>query len=257
MIELNNISLQYDGRPILKNVFLRFEKGKTSVILGPSGAGKSTILKAILGLVEISSGKVWINEQNIYAISGEELLKVRRKIGMVFQGNALFDSLNVEDNVSYFLKYTSELSEEQISRKVKEILSFVNLNGTQNYFPDQLSGGMKKRLAIARALAADPDIILFDEPTTGLDPINTKAILDLINKLNSIGTTSVIVTHILNDAIYIGDTITVINDGMIVATGSVGDILESRDPFIKDFFYELSENKESVNNNRLQYDTTK
>jgi phospholipid/cholesterol/gamma-HCH transport system ATP-binding protein len=249
MIELKNISLEFDGRPILRNVSLHFEKGKTSVILGPSGAGKSTILKAILGLVEISSGEVWVNGQSVYSLTGDELLKVRRKIGMVFQGNALFDSLNAEDNVSYFLKYASDLSEKEISRKVKEILSFVNLDGTQEYFPDQLSGGMKKRLAIARALAAGPDIILFDEPTTGLDPINTKAVLDLINKLNSIGTTSVIVTHILNDAIYIGDSLTVINDGMIVESGSVDKILESKDPFIKEFFYELAKNKKLIEQN--------
>lgn len=158
---------------------------------------------------------------------------------MVFQANALFDSLNVEDNVAYFLAYNSRLTSKQIKERVDEVLSFVNLEGTQDLFPDQLSGGMKKRLAIARALATDPEIILFDEPTTGLDPINSKAVLDLINRLKAAGTTSVIVTHILNDAITIGDVLTVINDGQIVASGSVKEMLQSKNKFVKDFFYEI------------------
>jgi len=243
MIQLQNISLQFEGRPVLKEVSLNFEKGKISVILGPSGAGKSTILKAILGLVELSAGRILISGQDIYAMPENELLKVRRKIGMVFQGNALFDSLSVEDNVSYFLRYNTPLQEPEIAERVKSILSFVNLDNTQKMFPDQLSGGMKKRLAIARALAAGPDIILFDEPTTGLDPINTKAILSLIEKLKSLGTTAIIVTHILNDAIAIGDSLTVINDGIIVETGNIKKIMESGDPFIKEFFHELSNYK--------------
>lgn len=239
MIELKNISLQFEQREILKNVSLHIEKGTTTVILGPSGAGKSTILKAILGLIEISSGEVIINGKNIFSLPENELLAIRRKIGMVFQSNALFDSLNVEENVSYFLAYNSSLAEREISNKVAEILSFVNLEGTQNLYPDQLSGGMKKRLAIARALATNPEIILFDEPTTGLDPINSKAILDLIARLKTTGTTSVIVTHILNDAISIGDVLTVINDGRIIASGNVKDILKSENQFVKEFFYEI------------------
>ena len=215
------------------------EKGTTSVILGSSGAGKSTILKVILGLTDIKSGEVFINGKSIYQINEKELLKVRRKIGIVFQGNALFDSLNVRENVSYFLAYENKLSEREINEKVKEMLSFVNLEDTQELYPDQLSGGMKKRIAIARALAAGPEIILFDEPTTGLDPINSKAILELINKLKSLGKTSIVVTHILNDAVFIADNMTVINEGEIVASGSVREILKSDNSFIQKFFYEI------------------
>ncbi len=239
MIRLNNISLDYDERHILKNVSLTVEKGTTSVILGSSGAGKSTILKVILGLTDIKSGEVFINGKSIYQINEKELLKVRRKIGIVFQGNALFDSLNVRENVSYFLAYENKLSEREINEKVKEMLSFVNLEDTQELYPDQLSGGMKKRIAIARALAAGPEIILFDEPTTGLDPINSKAILELINKLKSLGKTSIVVTHILNDAVFIADNMTVINEGEIVASGSVREILKSDNSFIQKFFYEI------------------
>jgi phospholipid/cholesterol/gamma-HCH transport system ATP-binding protein len=242
MIELKNVSLQYDTRLILKDVSMFIEKGTTSVILGPSGAGKSTILKAILGLAEISGGEVYINGKNIFSLPESELLQVRRNMGIVFQGNALFDSLNVEENVSYFLECSSSPSPEEIKEKVTEILSFVNLSGTDKLYPDQLSGGMKKRLAIARSLATDPDIILFDEPTTGLDPINSKAVLDLINRLKNTGKTSVIVTHILNDAITIGDVLTIINEGRIIASGKMENIMRSEDSFIKDFFYEIYKN---------------
>jgi phospholipid/cholesterol/gamma-HCH transport system ATP-binding protein len=242
MIRLNNISLDYDERHILESVSLTVEKGTTSVILGPSGAGKSTILKVILGLTDVKSGEVFINGKNIYQINEKELLKIRRKIGIVFQGNALFDSLNVRENVSYFLVYENKLSEKEINEKVNEMLSFVNLEETQELYPDQLSGGMKKRIAIARALAADPEIILFDEPTTGLDPINSKTILELINKLKALGATSVAVTHILNDAVFMGDNLTVINEGKIVASGGISEVLKSDNTFIQKFFYEIYQN---------------
>lgn len=239
MIEMKNISLTLTGKTILDNVSLFVESGTTHIILGPSGAGKSTILKAILGLLPIDSGSVVIDGKEITSLNEKEALEVRRKMGVVFQGNALFDSLTVAENTAYFLSDFTHLTKDQIDKKVKEILSFVNLEGTENLYPDQLSGGMKKRLAIARALATDPKIILFDEPTTGLDPINAKTVLELIQRLKSIGTTSVIVTHILNDAILIGDVLTVINEGKIVASGSIEEILQSHNQFIKDFFYEV------------------
>jgi len=239
MIEMTNISLQFTGKTLLDNVSLKIEKGTTHVILGPSGAGKSTILKVILGLFQIDDGNIVIDGKDIASLTETEVLKIRRKMGVVFQGNALFDSLTVAENTAYFLSDFTNDSKQQIDNKVKEVLSFVNLEGTENLYPDQLSGGMKKRLAIARALATDPKIILFDEPTTGLDPINSKTILELIKRLKTKGTTSVIVTHILNDAIMIGDVLTVINDGRIVTSGSIKEILQSHNQFIKDFFYEV------------------
>jgi len=251
MIDLKNVSVQLGGRDILKNVSLHFEKGTTSVILGPSGAGKSTILKTIIGLIKVTNGTVLIDGQDISSLDDNELLKIRRKIGFVFQGNALFDSLNVADNVSYFLAYNSKISEKEISDKVREILAFVNLEGTENLYPDQLSGGMKKRLAVARALAIDPKIILFDEPTTGLDPINSKSILELIKRLKSIGATSVIVTHILDDAIAVGDILTVINNGEIISSGNVKELLRSENQFIKDFFYEILSDIKFIHNNTV------
>jgi phospholipid/cholesterol/gamma-HCH transport system ATP-binding protein len=250
MIELKNISLVLTGRLILNDISLSIERGTTSVILGPSGAGKSTILKIILGLLKPDKGEVIIDGKNIMDENSNDSLDIRRKIGMVFQANALFDSLTVEQNAAYFLKESSNKSVHEISEKVEEILSFVNLTGTEKLYPEQLSGGMKKRLAIARALAVDPKIILFDEPTTGLDPINTKAVLHLIKSLKSRGTTSVIVTHILNDAIAIGDVLTVINDGKVNASGNLKDILKSKDKFIRDFFYEVFEDASFFVNNK-------
>ena len=239
MIEISKVSLEFGDKVILKDISLSINKGEIAIILGPSGAGKSSILKIILGLWQPDSGNVFVDGVNITGMSETEILPVRSRMGIVFQANALFDSLNVEDNVSYFLKEHSKLSPAKIKEKVAEILSFVNLKGTEKICIDQLSGGMKKRVAIARALSFDPEIILYDEPTTGLDPINSKSILDLIKRVSNRGATSIVVTHILNDAISIGDTLSVINEGEVVQTGTVKDMLNSENQFVKDFFYEV------------------
>lgn len=239
MIELSHVNLDFAGKVILSDISLSIKKGEIAIILGPSGAGKSSILKIILGLWQPDSGKVLIDGENIANLSENEILPVRRRMGIVFQANALFDSLNVEDNVAYFLREHSRLSTKEIRSKISEILSFVNLKGTEKIYPDQLSGGMKKRVAIARALSFDPEIILYDEPTTGLDPINSKSILDLIKRVSESGATSVIVTHILHDAVSVGDTLTVINEGSIVQAGTVHDMLNSGNKFVNDFFYEV------------------
>jgi phospholipid/cholesterol/gamma-HCH transport system ATP-binding protein len=247
VIELKNISLTLSDKKILDDISLFIRKGSNHIILGPSGAGKSTILKVILGLLQIDNGQVFIDNKDITALSQKEALKIKRKMGVVFQGNALFDSLTVAENTAYFLSDFTRLSKDQIRKKVNEVLSFVNLDGTEDLYTDQLSGGMKKRLAVARALATDPKIILFDEPTTGLDPINSKAVLELILRLKAIGTTSVIVTHIINDAIMIGDDLTMINNGSIVTSGSIKEVLQSENQFVKDFFYEVYYDSSFVN----------
>lgn len=247
MIELQNISLSLNGKLILDDVTLAIPQGTTHVILGPSGAGKSTILKVILGLLPIESGRVVIDGREISSLPGKEAIEARRQMGMVFQGNALFDSLNVAENTSYFLKDSSSFSAREIGDRVKRVLSFVNLDGIEEMFPDQLSGGMKKRLAIARALATRPKIILFDEPTTGLDPINSKAVLNLIQRLKEIGTTTAVVTHIINDAITLGDTLSVISEGKIIESGTIKKILQSNDSFVREFFYEVYQDSSLLN----------
>ena len=236
MIELKNISLALNDNIILDNVSLNIEKGLNTIILGPSGAGKSSILKIILGLWIPDSGEVLFEGKNVCKMGQDEILQLRKNVGMVFQGNALFDSLTVAENMLYFLPEKKKLSEKELKHKIEELLSFVNLSGAENLYPEELSGGMKKRVAIARALAFNPKVILFDEPTTGLDPINTVSILDLIEKFKQNGTTAVAVTHILDDAIEVGDNFIVINEGSIVEAGSLDKILKSQNQFVHEFF---------------------
>jgi len=239
MIRLENVSLSFGEKVILDNTSLSIKKGEIAIILGPSGAGKSSMLKIMIGLWQPDSGSVYIDNKDISKLSELDMLPIRRNMGIVFQGNALFDSLSVEENVAYFLKEHGGIKESLIKEKVSEILSFINLDGTEKICVDQLSGGMKKRVAIARALSFDPDIIFYDEPTTGLDPINSKSILDLIKRVSEQGATSIVVTHILNDAISIGDTLSVINEGHLVETGTVHHMLRSENKFVKGFFYEV------------------
>ncbi len=248
IVRLLNIYLTLQGRDIIKNISLDIPKGNVSVILGPSGAGKSSILKIILGLWKPQKGSVIIEKTDITNLSEMEMLPLRRKMGIVFQGNALFDSLSVEENVGYFLSEQNKISQSEITDKIETALSFVNLSGTNDLFPDQLSGGMKKRVAIARALVFNPEIILFDEPTTGLDPINSKHILDLIARLREQGTTAVVVTHILNDAVSIGDKLTLINGGTLIESGTVNEMLNSENEFVRKFFYEVYQDAELLKN---------
>lgn len=247
MIQLKNIFLSLNGKMILDDVSLNIERGETHVILGPSGAGKSTILKVILGLVPIDLGQVVIDGREISSLPEKEAIEARRQMGVVFQGNALFDSLTVAENTAYFLSDSARFSKYEIDEMVKKVLSFVNLDGTEDLYPDQLSGGMKKRLAVARALVSRPKIILYDEPTTGLDPINSKTVLSLVQRLKGTGTTSVVVTHIINDAIMLGDTLTVIENGRIIESGTVKKILQSENKFVKDFFYEVYQDSSLLN----------
>ncbi len=251
MIELKNVTFELENKVVLEDVSLNINKGDIAVILGPSGAGKSSILKMILGLWQPDKGNVIVDGTDITHLSEVNMLPVRRKIGIVFQHNALFDSLTVEENVGYFLYENKKMKPKEIQERVSTTLSYVNLSGSENLFPDQLSGGMKKRVAIARALASKPDIILYDEPTTGLDPINSKSILNLIKQVKNDGATSIVVTHILNDAISIGDMLTLINDGKIVETGSVNSMLNSENKIVQDFFYEVYQEAELLKNKEL------
>jgi phospholipid/cholesterol/gamma-HCH transport system ATP-binding protein len=236
MIELKNISITLNDNIILDNVSINIESGLNTIILGPSGAGKSSILKIILGLWKADAGEVIFEGKNVCKMTDDEILQLRKKVGIVFQGNALFDSLTVAENILYFLPDKKKLSESELKFKIEELLSFVNLSGNENLYPEELSGGMKKRVAIARALAFNPEVVLFDEPTTGLDPINTESVLELIEKLKQNGTTSVVVTHILDDAIEVGDNFIVINEGKIAEAGSLEKILRSENQFVQQFF---------------------
>jgi phospholipid/cholesterol/gamma-HCH transport system ATP-binding protein len=242
MIRLEHITVEFDNRKILDDVTFQVNDGETKVLLGPSGAGKSSLLKVILGLWRPQAGSVTIDGVNITPLSEREQLPIRRRMSMVFQGNALFDSLTVAENVGFFLQEHSRITQGEIDERVRDCLEFVNLPDVGNLLPEEISGGMKKRVAIARAIAFRPEIILYDEPTTGLDPINAKTITELIIRLKQRRkVTSIIVTHILRDAFAVADSLAVVNDGRIVFDGPAGECLESPDPFVQEFLSEIRE----------------
>lgn len=236
MIELRNVSLRYGAREILKNVSLTIEDKKVKAILGPSGVGKSTIIKLMLGLIKPTSGQVLVDDVDITHFSEVELFPIRQKMGIVFQGNALFDSMTITENMSFFLRENLNLPEEEIEARVKEQMKFAGLEGFENNLPDSLSGGMRKRVAIGRALIFHPTMILFDEPTAGLDPVSSKKILDLIKRLQSeIGLGAVIVTHILQDVFAVADSVAVLYQGKIIFNDVPQKLYESTHSFITSF----------------------
>lgn len=239
IIRFEDVSLSFSGRTILKDVSLSIKKGDTFVILGPSGAGKSSILKVMLGLWAPDKGKIFIDGIDITNLKERDLLPLRKRMGIVFQGNALFDSLTVEENIAYFLKERNSITEKQLKERIKQCLAFVNLENIEKLYPSELSGGMQKRVAIARAVAFKPDILLYDEPTTGIDPINSKAIIDLMKKIQKDGATSIVVTHYVHTAVQIGDYFAVIDDGKIIQSGTLNDILKTENEFIREFFAEI------------------
>lgn len=240
IIRVENVSIGFNERDILKEVSFSVNKGVTLVILGPSGAGKSSILRILLGLWSPDEGRIFIDGNDITQLKESELLPLRKRMGIVFQGNALFDSLTVEENISYFLKEKNSVNEKQAKDRIKECLSFVNLENTEDLFPSELSGGMKKRVAIARALAFKPDIIFYDEPTTGLDPVNSRAVIDLMKKIQLEGATSIVVTHDVHSALQVGDYFAVIDDGRIIQKGTINEIIKSDNEFIKEFFFRMN-----------------
>lgn len=234
-IRVNNLTYSVDGREILTDVSLFVEKGVNRTILGASGAGKTTILKLMLGLLRPDAGDIRIDGISIGGIAEGELIKLRRKIAIVFQGGALFDSMTVGENVGYRLFQDGELAEADIERIVLEKLSFVGLEETIDYYPSQLSGGMKKRVAISRALASEPDYIFFDEPTTGLDPVGVYNICNLIRRLQQEGKTTLMVTHDLATAFAISECFSFIHEARLVFDGPKQEMAQCDVPAIREF----------------------
>ena len=238
VIQLQNVSLAFD-RPILHDVSLEAREGETLMIAGESGSGKSTILKLILRLLRPDNGSVYVFDQDIGNYSFAEALDLRRHIGMVFQNAALFDSLTVFENVAYPLRENRrDVDEPEIERIVHERLNFVDLDPNQvsAQLPSQLSGGMRKRVGIARAIATDPEIILYDEPTAGLDPLTVGTINDLVKKLQrELHVTSVVVTHDIRAGFRVADRVTLLREGEIMFDGSPEEMVASDDPYIHAF----------------------
>ncbi|MBP2655574.1 MAG: putative transporter ATP-binding protein [Firmicutes bacterium] len=236
MIKLVNVSMGFNGKSVLNNVSLEVSQGETMVIIGPSGSGKSTILRLLVGLLKPSAGEIWISDQEVSHYSEDRFNNLRRNMGMVFQYSALFDSMTVGENVAFGLRQHTNMTEEEIARVVRRKLRMVGLSGQEEKMPNQLSGGMKKRVSLARAIALNPGIVLYDEPTAGLDPMMSATISRLIASTRRIlKVTSIVVTHDMESAFWVADRIAMIYNGEIVACGTVSQIKESDNPLVQRF----------------------
>jgi phospholipid/cholesterol/gamma-HCH transport system ATP-binding protein len=237
VVQLDNIDLAF-SEPVLEDVSITVREGQTIVIVGESGTGKSTILKIILRLLRPDEGRVFVDGEDITDVSFQEALQIRQKMGMVFQGAALFDSLTVYENVAFPLREHTTMTEDEITARVHEKLQFVDLNPDQvaSLLPSELSGGMRKRVGIARAMANNARIMLYDEPTSGLDPLTTGTITRLIIKLqHELSVTSVVVTHDIRSANRMASAIALLHDHHITFFGTPEEMAASDDPYIRDF----------------------
>jgi len=239
-LELEEVSLRFgDAPPVLDRCNLKVKRAETKVILGRSGAGKSTILKLALGLLRPDRGVVRVFGRDIRDVPEQEIKTVRHRMGIVFQGGALFDSLSVAENVGFCLMENHHFSLEEAEPVIRKRLEYVELDHAYDLMPSELSGGMAKRAAVARAVMCRPELMLYDEATSGLDPIATRRMNRLINRLrDDFQVTSVVVTHILRDAMVVADTLAMLRDGKIVFDGSPEEIASSKDPFVQDFISE-------------------
>ncbi|MEB3328126.1 MAG: ABC transporter ATP-binding protein [Candidatus Sericytochromatia bacterium] len=235
IIRLEDVHMAFGPRTILRGIDLTFEPGRTSVVIGPSGCGKSTILRLVAGLLRPTRGKVWVDGRDITQLRPDEMKAYRQQLGFVFQAGALFDSMTIGENVAFPITEHLDLPRAEVERVVAEKLARVNLPGLEQLYPANLSGGMQKRVSLARAIARDPGTILYDEPTTGLDPITSTVIENLIVGLtHDTQATSIVVTH-QHSTIYCGDQITMLYQGQVVGTGTPDEMRSSRVPLIRNF----------------------
>ncbi len=236
MIKLVGVEKTLGGQPVLRGVDLDIPAGKLTTIIGGSGGGKSVLLKHVIGLMQPDRGEVWVDGIEISRLKGRALNDVRKKFAMLFQGAALFDSLTVFENVAFPLREKLRLAETEVVRRVEEKLEQVGLSGMGHKFPAELSGGMKKRVGLARALVMEPEIILFDEPTTGLDPLMANTIHDLIVGMHrTFGFTAVMVSHEIPEIFLISDWVAMLKDGKIAAMAPSADFQKTTDPAIREF----------------------
>ncbi len=235
-VEFQDLYKAYGPKQVLRGASLKVYRGEVLVILGGSGTGKSVTLRHMLGLEGPDAGRVIVEEEDITDLPEEELYRVRKKFGMLFQSGALFDSMTVFENIAFPLREHTEMSEEEITRAVRERLELVNLPNTENLMPVDLSGGMRKRVGLARSIVLDPKVILYDEPTTGLDPITAQTINELIVDLQAkLNVTSVVVTHDIHSAFFVGDRIAFLHQGVFEWVGSMDEARDSDNPRLRDF----------------------
>ena len=235
-IELCQLFKTFDDHQVLQGLDLEIEAGEILTILGGSGTGKSVLLRMMIGLLKPDAGRILIEGQDLVPLPEDDLLKVRRKVGMLFQGAALFDSLTVLGNVAFPLREHTRMTAGEIRNRVGDVLALVGMAGTEEKVPAELSGGMRKRVGLARAIALTPRIVLYDEPTTGLDPRNVEKINELITDLRAkLGVTSVVVTHDLQSAFRISDRVALLSEGRIAGTGTPAEIGKSQSPVVQEF----------------------
>jgi phospholipid/cholesterol/gamma-HCH transport system ATP-binding protein len=238
IVEIRGLRFAYGKRAVLKGVDLDIPSGKVSAILGTSGSGKSTLLQLIGGLLKPGAGVVRVCGEDVHALDRLGLLALRRRMGMMFQKGGLFSDLSVFENVAFPIREHTKLPEALIHDLVLMKLHAVGLRGARSLAPNELSGGMSRRVALARATALDPDLIIYDEPFAGLDPITLNVVCDLIRTLNdSLGATSVVVTYDVHEAVRLADYLYLLNEGLIVAHGPTKEMVESDDPFVRQFLH--------------------
>ena len=236
IVRLEDVSLSFGRKEILKHINLEVYEGETLAVIGPSGTGKSTLLRLIIGLLKPTTGNIWVEGTDLTQINYEALNEIRLKMGMVFQYSALFDSMDVEHNVGFALRQHLKLPEEKIQEIVTEKLRLVGLEGVESKMPSELSGGMKKRVSLARALAANPPLVLYDEPTSGLDPVISKQIDELIVKTKeTLGVTSIMVTHDMPGVFRSADRVAMLYNGEITEIGTKEEFVRSSRPEVQQF----------------------
>ncbi|MBR6012763.1 MAG: ABC transporter ATP-binding protein [Selenomonadaceae bacterium] len=237
MIKIKNVSKYFGTKAALKNINLEISDGETLAIIGGSGSGKSTLLKLMIGLIQPTEGEIWIDNDEISKMNEDEITKIRLKMGMVFQYSALFDSMTVGDNVAFGLVEHTNFDKNKIKKIVLQKLKQVGLDGVENLMPNELSGGMKKRVSLARAIAFEPSIIFYDEPSSGLDPIMTDKIDELIIETQkALNVTSIVVTHDMVSACRIADRIAMVYGGELIAVDTVENFKNIEDSRVKAFF---------------------
>jgi phospholipid/cholesterol/gamma-HCH transport system ATP-binding protein len=235
-VEFQDLVKSFGPKQVLRGANLKVLRGEVLVILGGSGTGKSVTLRHMLGLDVPDSGRVIVEEEDITDLPEEELYRIRKKFGMLFQSGALFDSMTVFENVAFPLREHTDMSDAEIERAVKEKLELVNLPGTEHLMPVSLSGGMRKRVGLARSIVLDPKVILYDEPTTGLDPITSQTINELIVDLQAkLSVTSVVVTHDIHSAFFVGDRIAFLNQGVFEWVGTMDEARDTDHPKLREF----------------------
>ena len=242
MIAVRGLTKTIGRQEILRGIDLTVAKGETLVIIGRSGGGKSVLLKHLIGLMHPDAGEIWIDGENIIGLGERKLAAIRRKVGILFQGGALFDSMTVEENIAFPLREAGERNPKIISERVGEMLEVIELEGEQKKMPVNLSGGMKKRVGLARSIIRRPSCVLYDEPTAGLDPVVSDSINRLIRRLQErFHVTSIVVTHDMKSAFHIADHIAYLHDGQIYFYGTPQELQVSVDPLLQDFLLGRSE----------------